>query len=173
MQTRTPALEAPTLRGAPNLKKAPPSPLTQQSIAMKIAATVAALNQHLVSIGLLRRTAAALSDETVTADDSQPPAPRAVPLALTRAVSNSSNLEKTLTPALAFHSLNPPRNEQYLYEYISSHSSSPRQHGFRRDFIVKMQAEYRTLDTRRVPRVQLVQFSVHTERTAATQFLVH
>ena len=36
-----------------------------------------------------------------------------------------------------------------------------------------MQAEYRTLDTRRVPRVQSLQFSAHTDRTAATQLLVH
>ena len=36
-----------------------------------------------------------------------------------------------------------------------------------------MQEEYRTLDTRRVPRVQLLQFSPHTDRTAATHFLVH
>ena len=35
-----------------------------------------------------------------------------------------------------------------------------------------MQAEYRTLDTRRVPRVQPLQFSPHTDRTAATQLLV-
>ena len=36
-----------------------------------------------------------------------------------------------------------------------------------------MQAEYRTLDTRRVPRIQPLQFSPHTDRTAATQLLVH
>ena len=39
-----------------------------------------------------------------------------------------------------------------------------------------MQAEYRTLDTRRVPRVQLLQFSphtAHTDRAAATKSLVH
>ena len=36
-----------------------------------------------------------------------------------------------------------------------------------------MEAEYRTLDTRRVPRVQPLQFSPHTDRTAATQLLVH
>ena len=36
-----------------------------------------------------------------------------------------------------------------------------------------MQAEYRTLDTCRVPRVQPLQFPVHTDRTAATQPLVH
>ena len=36
-----------------------------------------------------------------------------------------------------------------------------------------MQAEYRTLDIRRVPRIQPLKFSPHTDRTAATQLLVH
>ena len=36
-----------------------------------------------------------------------------------------------------------------------------------------MQAEHRTLDTRRVLRVQPLQLSPHTDRTAATQLLVH
>ena len=36
----------------------------------------------------------------------------------------------------------------------------------------KMQAKYRTLDTRRVPKVQPLQFSAHTDRTAAIQLLV-
>ena len=36
-----------------------------------------------------------------------------------------------------------------------------------------MQAVYRTLDTRRVQRAQPLQFSPRTDRTAATQLLVH
>ena len=40
-------------------------------------------------------------------------------------------------------------------------------------FTAKMQAEYRTLDTRRVPRIQPLQFSSNTDRTVATQLLVH
>ena len=36
-----------------------------------------------------------------------------------------------------------------------------------------MQAEYRTLGTRRVPRIQPLQFFPLTDRTAATQLLVH
>ena len=36
-----------------------------------------------------------------------------------------------------------------------------------------MQAEHRTLDRRRVPRIQPLQFSPHTDRTAATQLVVH
>ena len=43
--------------------------------------------------------------------------------------------------------------------------------GFDNVFTTKMQAEYRTLDTRRVPRVQPLQFSPHMDRT--TQLLVH
>ena len=36
-----------------------------------------------------------------------------------------------------------------------------------------MQAEYRTLDTGRVPRIQGLRISPHMDRTAATQLLVH
>ena len=36
-----------------------------------------------------------------------------------------------------------------------------------------MQAEYCTLDTRRVPRIQPLKLSPHTDRAAATQLLVH
>ena len=42
---------------------------------------------------------------------------------------------------------------------------------FSHDFVSKIKAEYRTLDTRRVPRVQPLQFSPHADRTAATQLL--
>ena len=93
---------------------------------MIAAATIAALNQHLVSTDLLPRTAASSLDETITAAVSQPPASRAAPPALTKAVPDSSNLAQTLTSALAFYVSNPPSDEQYSYEGISSHSSSPR-----------------------------------------------
>ena len=36
-----------------------------------------------------------------------------------------------------------------------------------------MQEDYRTLDTSRVPQVQSLQFSPHTDRTATTQLLIH
>ena len=42
---------------------------------------------------------------------------------------------------------------------------------FSHDFVSKIQAEYRTLDTRRIPRVQPLQFPPHTDRTAVTQLL--
>ena len=50
--------------------------------------------------------------------------------------------------------------------------SSCVQHRFPHGFVLKMQADYRTLDSRRVPRVQPLQFSPHTDRTVATQLLV-
>ena len=40
------------------------------------------------------------------------------------------------------------------------------------DFVANLQAAYRTLDMRRVPRVQPLQFPPSTDRTAATQLLI-
>ena len=78
------------------------------------------------------------------------------------------------TPALALPSANPTNNEiNHLHDDRSpTSSSSQAQHSFHHDFVSKMQAKYRTLDTHRVPRVQPLQFSAHTDRTAATQLLV-
>ena len=42
----------------------------------------------------------------------------------------------------------------------------------RADFVANMQAAYRTLDMRRVPRVQPLQFPPSADRTAATQLLI-
>ena len=142
---------------------------------MITAATSVALNHHLASIGLLPQTAAALSDEPFTAADPLPPAPLAVPPAFTRTLPALSNFVPTIASSPAFHTANPPSNDaQYLHDDRSSHSSdSPPQRGFRRGFISKSQAEYRTLDTRRVPRIQPLQFSAHTNRTAATRLLRH
>ena len=50
--------------------------LTPQSFEMIPAATIAALNQHLASIGLLPRMAAISSDESITNTVSSPPATR-------------------------------------------------------------------------------------------------
>ena len=175
LPARKPALEPPTLRGDPILDETPHPPLTPQSLEMITAATIAVLNQHLASIGLLPRTAASPSDEPIRAADPQPPAPRAAPPALTRTLPAPSSFVPTVASTPAFHSTNPSSNDaHYLYEDSMSHSSSsPPQHGFRRDFNLKMQAENRTLDTRRVPRVQPLPVSAHTDRTAATQLLVH
>ena len=91
--------------------------------------------------------------------------------ALTETAPDPSTLAQTSTPALTFHHLNHSNSDaKFLYDYRSSRfSSSPPHYGFRRDFTAKMQAEYRTLDTR---RFQLQLFS-HTDRTAATQLLVY
>ena len=44
--------------------------------------------------------------------------------------------------------------------------------GLRADFVLNLQAAYRTLDMRRVPRIQPPQFPPSTDRTAATQLLI-
>ena len=65
-------------------------------------------------------------------------------------------------------------NTRYLQDDILPHlSSTPSPPGFDHVFTTEMQAVYRTLDIRRVPRVQPLQFSPHTERTAAAQLFVH
>ena len=86
-----------------------------------------------------------------------------------------SNFVPTVASAPYFYSADSSSNDPHcLYENKLSHSSSsPPQHGFCRDFISKLLAEYPTLDTRRVPRVRPLQLSAHTDRTAATQLLVH
>ena len=63
---------------------------------------------------------------------------------------------------------------RYLQDDILPHpSSTPSPPGLDHVFTTKMQAVHRTLDIRRVPRVQPLQFSPHMERTAAAQLLVH
>ena len=106
-----------------------------------------------------------------TGTASQQPAPRAAPPALTKTAPDPSILAQTSAPALTFHGLNQSNGDaKLLYDYRSSRfSSSPPQYGSRRDFTAKMQAEYRTLDTCRVP----LQFFPHTDRTEVTQLLVY
>ena len=135
-------------------------PLTQQLIQTITNATFADVNHHLASTELLPRI-------TV---DSQPPKP-----SLTRTASGPSTLVQTSIPALAFHSLHLPDNDaRYLRNNRSSHPSSmPSLHGFDHTFTPKLKAEYQTLETRHVSRVQPLQFFPHSDRTAATQLLVH
>ena len=141
---------------------------------MITAATIAALNQHLTSIGLLPRTAATPSGNPTTDTDPLPPAPRDAPPALPRTLPVFSHLAP-LAPAPVLPSVNPTSYDiHHLHDDRSPPSSgSQPQHRFHRGFISKIQAEYRTLDTRHVPRVQPLQFSAHTGKTAATQLLVH
>ena len=55
------------------------SQLTPQSFEIIPAATIAALNQHLASIGFLPRIAATPSGDPITNTDPLPPAPREAP----------------------------------------------------------------------------------------------
>ena len=57
-----------------------------------------------------------------------------------------------------------------FYTTLASISSSSL--GLRADFVASLQAAYRTLDVRRVPRVQPLQFPPSADRTAATQLLI-
>ena len=150
--------------------------LTPQSSGVITAVTIAALNQHLASICLVPRTAATPSDEPITDSDPLPVAPRDAPPAFPRTLPVLSHLALPV-PARVLPSANPTSIDTHrLHDDRSSPVlSSQSQHRFRfhRGFISKMQAEYRTLDTRRVPRLQPLQFFAHTDRTAATQLLVH
>ena len=75
------------------------------------------------------------------------------------------------TPAGAF--AHGPPDERILYDDSSSQtSSSLSPSGLRADFVAQMQAAYRTLDMRRVPRIQPLQFPPSADRTAATQLLI-
>ena len=66
-----------------------------------------------------------------------------------------------------------PPDERILYDDSSSQTSSNLSpSGLRADFVVHMQAAYRTLDMRRVPRIQPLQFPLSADRTAATQLLI-
>ena len=137
--------------------------LTPQSLEMITTATIAALNQHLASIGFLPRVDATPSDESIPpmARDASPIPPRTLP-----------HLCEP-TPGLVLPSSYPMNNAiHHLRDGRSPATpNSYAQTRFSHDFVSKMQAEYRTLDTRRAPRVQPLQFSPHTDRTAATQLL--
>ena len=67
----------------------------------------------------------------------------------------------------------PPPDERILYDDSSSlPSNSSSSFGLRADFVASLQAACRTLDMRRVPRVQPLQFPPSEDRTAATQLLI-
>ena len=66
-----------------------------------------------------------------------------------------------------------PSDERFLNDdcsSLTSNSSNPSH--LRADFVASLQAAYRTLDMRRVPRVQPLQFPPSADRTAATQLLI-
>ena len=66
-----------------------------------------------------------------------------------------------------------PPDERFLNDdcsSLTSNSSNPSR--LRADFVASLQAAYRTLNMRRVPRVQPLQFPPSADRTAATQLLI-
>ena len=66
-----------------------------------------------------------------------------------------------------------PLDERILCDDSSSQTSSNSSPlGLSADFVANMQAAYRTLDMRRVPRIQPLQFPPSADRTAATQILI-
>ena len=93
------------------------------------------------------------------------PAPAPSRVAPPPATSFAPALNGPLTPA--------PTDERILYDDSSSQASNTSSSlGLRADFVANLQAAYRTLDMRRVPRVQSLQFPPSTDRTAATQLLI-
>ena len=90
----------------------------------------------------------------------QPPAPTTHP-----AIS--------IVPAPAGPFPHGPPDERTLCDDSSSQTSSNLSpSGLRADFVAQMQAAYRTLDMRCVPRIQPLQFPPSADRTAATQVLI-
>ena len=151
-QPRTTSALAPRAKRKTNPANDNISPLHAQLLMETITnATFAAVNQHLVSAGLLPQPTA----------DSQP-----TELSLTRTAPPPSQLVQQRAPTPT-----DTRCSQVGGLPHSANTASPA--AFDHAFTVKMKAECRTLDTRRVPRIQPLQFSPHTDRTAATQLLVH
>ena len=160
LPTHTPALGSQASRASTTLNEDFPPLTTRQLVDTITSAALAAVNQHLANIGVLLQTTL----------NSQPPAP-----SLARKTPDPPILVQTSAPAPAPHSMYSIDNEtRYLQDDRLPHpSSTPSPPGFDHVFTTKEQAEYRTLDIRRVPRVQPLHFSPHTDRTAATQLLVH
>ena len=137
------------------------SPLHTQLLIETITnATLAAVNRHLVSAGLLPHPTAN---------------PHPTELSLTRTVPPPSHLVQQTAPTPTTNNVqylnHDTRCPQVSGLPLPANTASPA--AFDHAFTAKMQAEYRTLDTRRVPRIQPLQFSPITDRTAATQLLVH
>ena len=127
-------------------------PTTHQLVDTITSATLAGVNQYLANIGLLLQTT----------PDSQPPAP-----SLARTTPDPPVLVETPAPAPPPRSTHYVDNDmRYLQDSRLPHPlSMPPPSGFDNVFTTKMQPEYRTLDTRRVPKVQPLQFSPHMDRT--------
>ena len=160
LTAHTPVLEPHAQRGTPTVNE-DFSPLPTQLLIETITnATLAAVNQHLMSTGLLPRP-------TVEPHPTEP--------SLTRTAPHPSTLVQTTAPALATNNVQYLNHgARYTRDGGSPHSpSTASPTAFDRAFTAKMKVEYRTLDTRRVPQVQPLQFSPHTDKTTAMQLLVH
>ena len=133
---------------------------TQLLIETITYAKLAAVNQHLMSAGLLPRP---------TVD------PQPTELSLTRTAPPPSNLVQTTAPTPTANNVKYSNHgARYTQDGGLPHSTntaSPT--AFDHSFTAKMQAECRTLDKRRVPRIQPLQFSPHTDRPADTQLFVY
>ena len=93
------------------------------------------------------------------------PAPAPSRVAPAPATSFAPALNGPLAPA--------PPDERILYDVSSSQAPNTSSSlGLHADFVANLQAAYRTLDIRRVPRVQSLQFPPSTDRTAPTQLLI-
>ena len=81
--------------------------------------------------------------------------------------------EASFAPALDGPLIPAPPDERILYDDSSSQTSNTSSSfNLRADFVANLQAAYRTLDMRRVPRVQPLQFPPSTGRIAAIQLLI-
>ena len=79
----------------------------------------------------------------------------------------------SIAPAPAGRLTHGPPDERTLCDDNSSQTSSNSSpSGLRADFVANIQAAYRTLDMRRVPRTQPLEFPPLADRTAATQLLI-
>ena len=78
----------------------------------------------------------------------------------------------SFAPALNGPLLAPPDERILNVDSSSLTSNSSSSFGLRADFAASLQAAYRTLDMRCVPRVQPLQFPPSADRTAATQLLI-
>ena len=85
----------------------------------------------------------------------------------------TANPAISLAPSPSGTLMHAPPGERFLCDDRSSQTSTTSSHlGLRADFVANMQAAYRTLDMRRVPRIQPLQSPPSAERTAATQLLI-
>ena len=115
------------------------SQLTPQSLEMITAATIAALNHHLESIGLLPRIAATPSGDPITNTDPLPPAPREAPLISPRTLPVPLRLAAPTPRPVLSRTYTMNNAIRHLRDDRSPDSPSCHaQHQFPHDFVLKM-----------------------------------